>query len=127
MRSTPAEAPLSKAAASPSQGHDLSETDLYLWAQDQAALLRAKRRQDIDWHHLAEEMQRLQIEGLLDVGPSLRAWPETVLSKACHLGRVRAADESGLAEQTFPPACPYTLAQVLDDSVYPGALEPRFT
>lgn len=180
---------MSKAALSPSQGHDLYETDLYLWTQDQAALLRtggrqaggqqagdqqasdrqASDRHRIDWYHLAEEIeslggsqkseirnrlavllqhllkwefqpdhrkygwrasmveQRLQIEGLLDVSPSLRAWPERVLAKAYHLARVRAASETGLAEQTFPQACPYTLAQILDDSFYPGPLEPRFT
>ncbi|KQO73487.1 DUF29 domain-containing protein [Methylobacterium sp. Leaf89] len=160
---------MSKAALSPSQGHELYETDLYSWTQDQAALLRAGRRQDIDWHHIAEEIeslggsqkseirarlavllqhllkwelqpeqrkygwrasiveQRLQIEGLLEVSPSLRAWPETVLSKAYQLGRVRAASEAGLAEQTFPSPCPYTLAQIRDDDFYPGPIEPRFT
>ena len=160
---------MSKAALSPSQGHELYETDLYLWTQDQAALLRAGRRQDVDWHHLAEEIessggsqkseirnrlavllqhllkwefqpehrkygwrasiveQRLQIDGLLEVSPSLRAWPETVLTKAYQLGRVRAASETGLAEQTFPSSCPHTLAQILDDGFYPGALDPRVT
>jgi hypothetical protein len=160
---------MSKAALSPSQGHELYETDLYLWTQDQAALLRAGRRQDVDWHHLAEEIeslggsqkseirnrlavllqhllkwefqpehrkygwraaiveQRLQIDGLLEVSPSLRAWPETVLTKAYQLGRVRAASETGAAEQTFPSSCPYTLAQILDDGFYPGPLDPRFT
>lgn len=160
---------MSKAAVSPPVSQDLYETDLYLWTQTQAALLRAGRRQDIDWHHLAEEIeslggsqkseirnrlavlwqhllkwefqpqkrkygwrasiveQRLQIEGLLEVSPSLKSWPEAALAKAYRLGRVRAAGETGLAESVFPAACPYSLAQVLDDRFYPGPSEPAVT
>ncbi|KQU02329.1 hypothetical protein ASG60_17790 [Methylobacterium sp. Leaf469] len=163
---------MSKAALSPPPGRtlpepDLYDTDLYLWTQAQAALLRTSRRQDIDWHHLAEEIesvggsqkseirnrlaillqhllrwefqpekrkygwrasiveQRLQIDGLVDVSPSLRSWPETVLAKSYRLARVRAADETGLPEATFPEVCPNFMAQLLDDGFYPGPLAPK--
>ncbi|KQT89062.1 DUF29 domain-containing protein [Methylobacterium sp. Leaf466] len=68
--------------------------------------------------------QRLQIEGLIDVSPSLGSWPEAVLDKAYRLGHVRAAGETGMAERLFPATCPYTLAQVLDEDFYPGPAEP---
>lgn len=158
---------MSKVALSPPAGDDLYETDLYLWTQAQAALLRGGRRQEIDWHHLAEEIesvggsqkseirnrltvllqhllkwefqpeqrkygwrasiveQRLQIDGLIDVSPSLRPWPDAVLAKSYRLARIRAADETGLPERTFPEACPYSLALILDDGFYPGPTMPE--
>ncbi|MCC0808753.1 DUF29 domain-containing protein [Methylobacterium sp. W2] len=148
-------------------GRDLHETDLYLWTQAQAALLRAGRWQDVDLNHLAEEIeslggsqkseirnrlailiqhllkwefqpqkrkygwrasiveQRLQIDGLLDVSPSLKAWPEVVLAKAYRLACVRAAAETGLSERGFPETCPYSLQQIMDDGFYPGPVEPE--
>lgn len=159
---------MSNAALSSPPGHDLYETDLYLWTQTQAALLRAGRWQEVDLHQLAEEIesvggsqkseirnrlailiqhllkwelqpqkrkygwrtsiveQRLQIEGLLDVSPSLKAWPGEVLAKAYRLARVRAAAETGLGERSFPEACPYGLDQIMDDGFYPGPVEPEF-
>ncbi|GJE60497.1 DUF29 domain-containing protein [Methylobacterium trifolii] len=140
-------------------------TDLYLWAEAQAALLRAGRRQEIDVANLAEEIasvgasqkseirsrlavliahllkweyqpekrkygwratlmeQRLQIEGLIEVSPSLKPWPEAVLGKAYRLARVRAADDTGLPDGAFPADCPYAIGQILDASYYPGAPE----
>ena len=32
------------------------EDDLYAWTQEQAALLRARRTEGLDWDHLAEEI-----------------------------------------------------------------------
>lgn len=158
---------MSKVALRPPAGHDLYETDLYLWTQAQAALLRGGRRQEIDWHPLAAEIesvggsqkseirnrlavllqhllkwefqpeqrrygwrasiveQRLQIDGLIDVSPSLRAWPEAVLARSYRLARVRAADETGLPESTFPEACPYPLALILDEGFHPGPVTPE--
>ncbi|WP_227440465.1 DUF29 domain-containing protein [Methylobacterium sp. W2] len=158
---------MAKAAVRPPMGRDLHETDLYLWTQAQAALLRAGRWQDVDLNHLAEEIeslggsqkseirnrlailiqhllkwefqpqkrkygwrasiveQRLQIDGLLDVSPSLKAWPEVVLAKAYRLACVRAAAETGLSERGFPETCPYSLQQIMDDGFYPGPVEPE--
>lgn len=158
---------MSKASLSPPPEHSSYEMDLYLWTQEQAALLRAGRRYDIDLHHLAEEIdsvggsqkseirsrlaillqhllkwefqpkkrkygwrssiveQRLQIAGLLDLSPSLRAWPEAALAKAYVLARVRAAEETGLDERSFPEDCPYSLEQVMKDGFYPGPMESK--
>ena len=69
--------------------------------------------------------QRLQIEGVLEISPSLRAWPDAVLAKAYRLGRVRAAEETGLSEGSFPETCPYSLEQIMNDGFYPGQSEPE--
>ncbi|MGX7705141.1 DUF29 domain-containing protein [Methylobacterium sp. Gmos1] len=68
--------------------------------------------------------QRVSLDDLVTMSPSLRAWPAEVLGKAYRLARVRTADETGLPERSFPPDCPYTLAQILDERFYPGPEEP---
>lgn len=68
--------------------------------------------------------QRVSLDDVVTMSPSLRVWPAEVLSKAYRLARVRAADETGLPERSFPPDCPYTLAQILDERFYPGPEEP---
>ncbi|MET7248032.1 DUF29 domain-containing protein [Methylobacterium sp. EM32] len=68
--------------------------------------------------------QRTSLDDLVTMSPSLRAWPAEVLGKAYRLARVRAADETGLPERSFPPDCPYTLVQILDERFYPGPEEP---
>lgn len=67
--------------------------------------------------------QRLQIDGLIELSPSLRAFPGLVLTKSYRLARVRAADETGLGERAFPETCPYALKQILDEQFYPGPAE----
>ncbi len=68
--------------------------------------------------------QRVSLDDVVTMSPSLRAWPAEVLSKAYRLARVRAADETGLPERSFPPDCSYTLAQILDERFYPGPAQP---
>jgi Domain of unknown function DUF29 len=63
--------------------------------------------------------QRVGLDDLVTMSPSLRAWPAEVAGKAYRLARVRAADETGLPERSFPSECPYTLAHF-----YPGPEEP---
>ncbi|WP_375453562.1 DUF29 domain-containing protein [uncultured Methylobacterium sp.] len=67
--------------------------------------------------------QRLQIDGLVDLSPSLRHVPDLVLTKSYPLARVRAAEETGLDERAFPEICPYATAQILNDGFYPGPTE----
>ncbi|AWN48798.1 DUF29 domain-containing protein [Methylobacterium terrae] len=68
--------------------------------------------------------QRVSLDDLVTMSPSLRAWPAEVVSKAYRLARVRAADDTGPPERSFPPDCPYTLAQILDEQFHPGPEEP---
>ncbi|TGE01703.1 DUF29 domain-containing protein [Methylobacterium nonmethylotrophicum] len=71
--------------------------------------------------------QRVNLDDLVTMSPSLRGWPAEVVGKAYRLARVRAADETGLPERSFPPDCPYTLADILDERFYPGPEEPDVT
>jgi hypothetical protein len=64
--------------------------------------------------------QRQQIAGLLEDSPSLRPPVSDWLAQAYGEAVAKAAAETGLAEQTFPVACPYRVEQVLDASFLPG-------
>ncbi len=56
--------------------------------------------------------QRQELEGLLGRGV-LRNHGEAVLADVYHKAVERAAAETGLAAETFPAECPYTLEQLL--------------
>jgi hypothetical protein len=47
---------MAKASVRESRGVRYEE-DLYAWSQEQAALLRARRAERLDWDHLAEEIE----------------------------------------------------------------------
>ncbi|TIQ37806.1 MAG: DUF29 domain-containing protein [Mesorhizobium sp.] len=65
--------------------------------------------------------QRFQIENLLDESPSLKAYPGQRLSREFKMARLKAADETGLAERDFPTDCPYSIEEILDHDFFPGA------
>jgi hypothetical protein len=56
-------------------------------------------------------------------GGSLQDYPAHYLAAAYHLTREDAADETGLPLTTFPEACPWTPAQVLDPEFWPEPLQ----
>jgi Domain of unknown function DUF29 len=60
--------------------------------------------------------QRLQISDLFEENPSLRAQAEELIQRAYRVARVRAARETGLAEDAFPVSCPWSEEQVLEES-----------
>jgi Domain of unknown function DUF29 len=60
--------------------------------------------------------QRLKVSQLFEENPSLRARVEELIQRAYRVARLRAARESGLAEDAFPVACPWTQEQVLEGS-----------
>jgi hypothetical protein len=65
--------------------------------------------------------QRLQIAGQLEDSPSLKAMLPEAMAKAYPQAVTLAAKETDLAPNRFPSACPYSLAQLLDDEFYPTA------
>lgn len=65
--------------------------------------------------------QRTQIARIIRRSPSLKNHPANVLEEEYRIGRLKASGETGLPEATFPEACPYTVAQVLDLSFHPRA------
>ena len=65
--------------------------------------------------------QRGRIAKLLDESPSLGGYPAQILAEEYGYARSDAADETGLAENSFPSACPFDIAQVLDPAWLPEA------
>jgi len=59
---------------------------------------------------------RVQISERFDDNPSLRAQADEMLRRAYRVARVRAARQTGLAEDVFPESCPWTAEQVLQES-----------
>ncbi len=70
------------------------------------------------WSATIDE-QRLQIEEVLAESPSLRPMVATILSDAYAIARARAIAETGLAEETFLEACPFTPDAVLSRDFLP--------
>ena len=70
------------------------------------------------WRYTIRD-QRLAIADLLADSPSLRNEGATVMTAAYQRARLRAANETRLPEATFPEVCPWTFAQVLDDTFWP--------
>jgi hypothetical protein len=64
--------------------------------------------------------QRTRLKDLLDESPSLRSLPAKELAKWHRIARLKAADETGLAEKVFPVDCPYTVEDILDEDFFPG-------
>ncbi len=64
---------------------------------------------------------RARIHKLIGESPSLRGYPTEVLREEYNLARLKAADETGLPEHTFPETCPFAIEQVLDEGFWPEA------
>jgi hypothetical protein len=70
------------------------------------------------WSATIDE-QRLQIEGILGESPSLRPNVGAMLFEAHAIARARAIAETGLADEAFPEACPFTADQALSRTFLP--------
>jgi hypothetical protein len=62
---------------------------------------------------------RHAIAKLIEESPSLHDYPARQLVAAYRYARQQAAEETGLPLATFPEACPWPLAQVLDEDFWP--------
>ncbi|MFN3546027.1 MAG: DUF29 domain-containing protein [Mesorhizobium sp.] len=65
--------------------------------------------------------QRVRIAKVIKESPSLRGHPGKALSEEYGNARLTAADETGLPENAFPAACPFTVEQILDPDFLPDA------
>ena len=63
--------------------------------------------------------QRARLAKRLRENPSLKSYPAEILEEEYAIARIKAADESGLSETSFPQACPMTTSQILDPQFYP--------
>ncbi len=61
--------------------------------------------------------QRLRLQRHLKQNPSLKSLIPDLLDDVYQLGIVSA--ERGIGSETFPPVCPYGLAQILEDLFLP--------
>jgi hypothetical protein len=75
-------------------------------------------RRGRSWPRTIQE-QRLQIALLLIRSPSLHAAVPECLHDAYRRACQRAARETQLPEAAFPDACPWTAAQILDQTFWP--------
>jgi hypothetical protein len=62
---------------------------------------------------------RQRIQRIIRRNPSLRPKLPELIAEAYPDARDNAADETGLALQTFPERCPWTVAQVLERDFWP--------
>ncbi|HET8729046.1 MAG TPA: DUF29 domain-containing protein [Alphaproteobacteria bacterium] len=67
--------------------------------------------------------QRIRIARVLRRSPSLKSYPIGSLEGSFRIGLAEAIRETGLPEDAFPLACPYTAQQVLDPDFWPGGAE----
>lgn len=66
-------------------------------------------------------VQRRDLDRLLDENPSLRSRLPDLLPKAYRRACKDAFDEMGLLRWTFTPECPYTMPQIFDEEFWPEA------
>jgi hypothetical protein len=65
------------------------------------------------------QVQRLRLDKLLRKMPSLRRLVEEEVADAYPEARLRAAADTKRSESSFPDACPFTSAQILDPEFFP--------
>lgn len=63
--------------------------------------------------------QRMDISELLQDSPSLRYALEERVASAYEKAKLSAEDETGISQESFPSACPFTLTQLLDRAFFP--------
>lgn len=96
----------------------LYEADVAAWASGQAALLRARRFDEVDVDHVAEEIEEV---GTSDRGQRrcLRSTLAGVIPTVWPRAVTLAAAQSRLARASFPEQCPWSLDEVLASDFLP--------
>jgi len=70
--------------------------------------------------------QRRRVERLLKKSPSLQPYLPEALENGYQDALDLAVRETSLSYKTFPPECPYSLEQILNNNVFPGeSFEPE--
>jgi hypothetical protein len=104
---------------------DLYEDDVVAWSEQQAALLRARSANDLDWDNIAEEIsdvaqrQRDRIESRLAIAcQHLLKWEFQPGERSNSRRAAIVEAETGL--ENLPKICPWTAQQVLDTDFWPA-------
>lgn len=124
------------------RAHDFSQLDIENLIEEVEGMGRSERRQLanrlelllmhlLKWHYqpalrgrsweLTIQEQRRRIAKLLRENPSLQPRLPDLLPEVYEDAAFSAMRETGLALETFPAACPYGVAQVLDAHWLPAA------
>ncbi|MEI8393732.1 MAG: DUF29 domain-containing protein [Rhodospirillaceae bacterium] len=67
--------------------------------------------------------QRIALARHIIDNPSLKSKRDEAIDDAYRTALVGAVDETNLPEETFPPACPWSFEQLMDESFWPGDAE----
>lgn len=70
---------------------------------------------------LSVEEQRYRIVDHLKDNPSLKATLEPAIDNAYRLALIEAERETGLSRSNFPAECPWSFAQMADETFWPDA------
>jgi hypothetical protein len=76
-------------------------------------------KKTLSWQLTIEE-QRDELVNHLQDNPSLKAFLDQSIERAYRKAVRWTREETGLPKNTFPTQCPYTWAQLMDESFYPG-------
>lgn len=64
-------------------------------------------------------IQRQELQRVLAESPSLKEYPQRIVSEVYEAARLKAADETGLGLEIFPSQCPFSVEQTLSLSFLP--------
>jgi hypothetical protein len=67
---------------------------------------------------------RAELEGIFEQSPSLRRFAAESFGQAYPRARRQASFETGLPQTVFPPECPYSFDELMDDDFLPSG-EPE--
>jgi Domain of unknown function DUF29 len=122
----------------------LSEADLDHIAEEIESMGKAEKRELVSrltvlllhllkWRYQPErrgnswrntiKIQRITVASLLADNPSLKPVLNQAIEEAYRVAVLEAENETGMAEETFPPACPWPFAQTMDAEFWPGSGE----
>ncbi len=85
------------------------------------AARRARSRRTANSWRASVEGARQEIRDLLDESPGLKSRLPEILPKAFTAAVSLVRQETGLDRSVFPPRCPWTFEQIMDESFWPEA------
>lgn len=66
-------------------------------------------------------VQRIDVQELLEDSPSLKSEIADKIAVAYEKAKLAAEVETGIEKNNFPPECPFSLEQILDENFLPDA------
>lgn len=69
------------------------------------------------------KIHRKRLIKIIGENPSLKHYPAEEMPHAYMEARLAAERETGIAYEAFPEACPYSVAQVFDESFFPDGVK----